>query len=559
MIKKIIKKIWKEHKIWLLLLLFTWGLYFISLWPRVISIKPDGIYFGHEHIWSDWALHVGIASIFAYKSPSHWFAYHPMYAGGKFTYPFLSDFISGLMMRNGISLTLSFIIPSIVFSLFLILGIYFLFYLVLKSKAKSFIALSLFFLSSGLGFINFLKDFWENPNLKNLLYPLKDYSPVPDIQWFAGNALVGMFFPQRAFLLGMTIAVWLLALFLYAISKDNHKYQKAILVFSGILAGILPITHMHSFIAVFVITGLICFAHLKKWKLLLYYVLPAGVISSLLFFIFIFGGIENKNFFSWSPGWTIKGGFIAWSKTWLYLWGLMLPLAFLGYIIGFKKFNVSVRIFFVGFFLLFILGNLILIQPIAWDNSKIFLWAYLGFSALSATAISWFWNKKIIGKIITIFLIFSLTATGFLELIRLQRTDRHNYRETAADDIRLGLMIRQKTDPLALFLTSPDHNHLIMMWAARPILMGYSAWVWNFGFLYQQRWQDINNMFQGGPLAEKLLKKYKVSYVVIGPSERKNFKVNEEYFYQNFKIAFQNKNYKIYDVRKLWLREVRKN
>lgn len=554
--KELIKKIWKEHKIWLLLLLFTWGAYFSFLWPRMISMKPDGLYFGQENIWSDWALHVGIASIFAYKSPTNWFAYHPIYANGKFTYGFLTDSISGLMMRIGIPLTLSFIIPSIIFTFLLIFGIYFLFYFVLKSKAKSFLALSLFFLSSGFGFINFFKNFFKNPTLKNFFSSLKDYTAVGDIQWYSGNVLVGLLIPQRCFLFGMTIAVWLMLIFLYALSRKEDKTSKIMLIFSGIMAGSLPIVHMHSFIAVFVITGTICLFLIKKWKFLLYYVVPAGLLSIFLYFIFIFGGIENKeNFFSWSPGWTIKGGFITWLKTWFYLWGLMLPLAFFNYIIGFLKFNNLTKVFFAGFFLLFILANLILIQPIPWDNSKIFGWVYLGFSALAAAAIFQIYRLKIFGKIIAIIIVFSLTLSGFLNLIYLQRTSHNKFIETDIENIRLAETIREKTDPLAIFLTSPDHNHFIMMWAARPIFMGYTAWVWNFGFNYQQRWEDMHKMFQGGPLAADLLKKYKISYIVIGPKEKYDFKANETYFSNNFKIAFENKNYRIYDVRELWYLE----
>ena len=79
---------------------------------------------------------------------------------------------------------------------------------------------------------------------------------------------------------------------------------------------------------------------------------------------------------------------------------------------------------------------------------------------------------------------------------------------TKADDIKLGELIRKKTDPLAIFLTSTDHNSFIMMWAVRPILMGYTAWVENYGFPYQQRWEDINAMYAGGINAKNLFKKY---------------------------------------------------
>jgi uncharacterized membrane protein len=83
--------------------------------------------------------------------------------------------------------------------------------------------------------------------------------------------------------------------------------------------------------------------------------------------------------------------------------------------------------------------------------------------------------------------------------------------------------------------------------------MGYPGWVFTYGFLYQQREKDIAVMFKGGAEAEKLLKQYKISYVAIGPSELKNLQANESYYAQNYPVAIQNQNYRIYDVRKLGL------
>ena len=62
------------------------------LYSQMLIQKNDGLYAGHPYVWSDWALHIGMARIFATKDPSVWFATHPLYAGGKFTYGFLTAF-----------------------------------------------------------------------------------------------------------------------------------------------------------------------------------------------------------------------------------------------------------------------------------------------------------------------------------------------------------------------------------------------------------------------------------------------------------------------------------
>jgi hypothetical protein len=58
----------------------NWGLFYMVIFARMIALNEHGLQVGHENVWSDWALHVGLATVFAEKSPADWFAYHPMYA-----------------------------------------------------------------------------------------------------------------------------------------------------------------------------------------------------------------------------------------------------------------------------------------------------------------------------------------------------------------------------------------------------------------------------------------------------------------------------------------------
>lgn len=537
----------RSHKAALLVLLATWGFFFIFLFGNILKFKIDGLYAGHTNVWSDWALHISIANNFAFKDSEYWFSYHPLYALGKFTYPFLTDFISAILMKLGLSLSLSFIIPSILISLFLILGVYFLFYFLLSSKKKAMLAIFIFFLSSGLGFLNFFSDFLKNPDLESIFYPIKEYSRYNFYQWYSGNVIVGLIAPQRNFLLGLTLGIWAILGFLYATYREmGIKHRRIILIVSGLLTGILPIVHAHGFIAVIIISSIIFFSNLKKWEQLLWFVIPAFLLSNILFFTFIYGGIENKSFFKFQPFWTAKDLF-DWVKMWIILWGPMIPIS----VASFFLFDRKRRILFLGFFLIFILSNLFLFQPIPWDNSKLFWWSYLGFAALSSNFIFLLWQKNLLFKFICLILIFTLTFTGVLEIIRLSQIEKNSYMISSFDNINLGLKIRSETHPLDRFLTAPSHNHFIMIWALRPILMGYTAWVWNYGFEYQKTEQDIRTMFLGGKDTAKLLRKYGVAYVVIGPTEKSDLLANEEYFAENFPLAFSNSYYKVFDTRKV--------
>ncbi len=551
---------YKVHQKSLIILYSIWGIYFLFLFIRVLKLSPDGLSLSHINLWGDWPLHISMVNIFAYKNPQDWFAYHPIYADGKFTYGFLTNFISGMLIRVGFSLYFALIIPSLFYIFFLLLGIYSLFNLVLKSQTQSLIAISLFFLSSGLGFIDFIVHIIQDHSLNNLLNlsffeKTLDYTKQEQYQWGSGNVIVGMLLPQRAFLLGITLAIWALVGIIYVLLDDPKNQQKysSILLISSLLSGILAITHMHSLIALFFILIPIFMVSYQQWqKLLFYYIIPTTIFAITLYLIFIAGGIKNPKFMTWTPGWTSQGGFWNWIIMWLKLWGVMLPIA----VFGFSRLSGRspvIKAFFFGFFMLFGVANLITFQPIPWDNSKLFLWVYLGFSGLAAQSLSLTWTTKtkwkIIDKLSVIFLVIFLSFSGFLELIRLQTS---NYLLiTSNDDIQLGIKIREKTDPSARFLTANSHNHFIMVWAARPILMGYTAWVANFGFLYEQREKDLKLMFKGGENTSNLLKRNRISYVVIGPGELHDFQANEDYYKKHFPLIFQNQNYRIYDVRSL--------
>ncbi|MBI2065128.1 MAG: hypothetical protein HYT62_03700 [Candidatus Yanofskybacteria bacterium] len=548
---ELLSKTIRAHFRYLLFLILTLGSYFSIVFWKILDFKPDGLYAGHVNVWSDWSLHISIANTFAFKSLQDWFAYHPLYAGGKFTYPFLTNLISGMLMKLGMPLKHAFVLPSIFLTFSLLVGLYLLFYLLVKSKKLSVLSVFIFFLSAGTGFVNFLKELWRNPSFEFLKYPPIDYGRYDIYQWFAGNMAVGLLIPQRSFLIGVTLGVWAIVGVLYVILRDNlaESIKTKILVISGILAGVLPIAHPHSFMAVFLITGLICLFSFSKWRILWHFVLIAGIISSVLYLTFIWGGIENNSFVKWNPGYTVKGDFFDWVKMWSLLWGIMLPMAILGLYFWRNSINYSGWAVYISAFMIFTVGNLYLLQPIAWDNSKIFWWSYLILSAPVSMALASIWAKRnFIFRVMAILLFLILTLTGITELTRLVQVDKHDFMMTSTDDINLGLEIREKTDSLAVFLTAPSHNHFVMVWGLRPILMGYTAWAWNFGFNYSSREADMREMYLGVDVSE-LLKKYNISYVVIGPTEINDLNANEKYFSEHFPLIFRNDNYRIYDTR----------
>ncbi|MBW7944268.1 hypothetical protein H3C70_02625 [Patescibacteria group bacterium] len=560
------KQVIRRHRGPLLLLTLTFGVYFVYIFSQMLGYRANGLWAGHVHVWGDWSLHIAMVNIFAFKDPGDWFAYHPYYAGGKLTYGFLTNLVSGLLLRSGLSLTVSMLVPSMLYGIALTYGLYVLFYQLLRTQKAAVTSVIVFFCSSGLGFLRFLADWLNKPTLESLLYPTKDYTRLEkQYQWLAGNWFNGMLIPQRAFLLGMCITVWVMAgvlwVFLRVAKKPKEhltKYQKYVLVACGLGAGLLPITHMHSFIVLVIGSGLLGLLTIKQWRKWLWYVIPAGILSSVLYVTFVKGGIENPQFMRILIGWTAPVGngllerIFNWLKMWWEIWGVMVPMALIGFSIARKKLD-TFRLAFLGTgWVVFALANVILFQPIHWDNSKLFMWAYLFFSPMAVLVLQQLWREKSqLPKVVAMLLAVLLIGSGIMEMWRLARFDKNSLQMASYEDIELGEEIQQKTHPRAVFLTATSHNHPVMEWGARSILLGYPGWAFNFGFLYQQRERDIGTMFQGGPAAEELMKKYNVSYVAIGPEERQFMRANEAYFSNKYPIAVSSRNYRIYDVRSL--------
>jgi hypothetical protein len=530
-----------------------------ALWilGNVWQQRADGLYFGHVNVWSDWALHIGFVRIFGTKNPADWLAYHPFYAGGKFTYPFFSHLISGLLLRAGWSLQWSLIGPSLVVALALIIGLYTLFWLLWRSRRVAVLAVSLFFLSSGPGFSRWLLSWISHPQWRTLWSPVTEFTRLDQWQWYSGNVIVGMLLPQRAFLFGLTMAIWAWIILLWQghvrpgvqhWPLGTSGKQRWWLVGAGILAGLLPITHMHSFMALIILSGLTCLLSWRHWRTWLWYVVPAGLVSTVLFGIFIRGGIQVPDFMRWLPGWTNQDGLVGWLIMWWELWGMVWPITLVGWLLLWQSQQRWLSVLIGGFVLLFLISNLILLQPIPWDNSKFFLWTYLGFSGVMAYVISLLSRQRWSGWLLAGGFFILLSATGTLELLRLSHMKVNAFRDWSNEEMALGKQVAQSTPPLAIFLTTTSHNHWVMAWANRSIVMGFTPWATNFGFPTTQREADMKVMFAGGPTAEKLLKQYNVSYVVIGAGERFDFKANDKYYDQHYPVAFATDDTKVYKI-----------
>ncbi|MBC8101838.1 MAG: hypothetical protein H7Z41_04540 [Cytophagales bacterium] len=541
----------------------TLGLYLLILIPRLIwSSESGSLWVGHLHLWGDWPFHIAMIQRFATCPPDQWLAQHPMIGGEPLRYPFASSLLSGMLMRLGLSLPAAILVPTLAAFAVLLPGMYALFRLTIGGTYRPLLAIYLFFCAAGLGFWTWVRDLAANPSLDLLLFPPKEYSAAESFEWYSSNFLSAMLLPQRSFLQGLTAAVWLLTLLLFTLTfweRLKRTQREWLLALCGVLGGLLPVVHLHSLFAVsvFCLCVLVPFAgrSWERWRtILLYFVLPGLLLAGGLYRSFLAPVRDFPHFVAWMPGLNAKQGLGQWLVMWWRFWGIALPISGIGFALFVRQWRQKKlpdwRVgFFVGAFLLFGVANLIRFQPIPWDNSKLFLWVYLALCGLMANLLARLWQSgRGVGRIEAVALAVCLMATGVLDLISLQRVDRNQAQLASGAEVRLGDFVRAQTAPDSVFLTGTDIGHWVMVVGGRPVFLGFTGWMPNFGFRHDPREKDLKTIYAGGAEAARRLKANPVDYVVIGPSEPVTFKANEAWFLRNYPLLLRRNGWSVFAV-----------
>jgi hypothetical protein len=460
------------------LFFFGWSLFFFLLWKNMLVFKADGLYAGHPYVWADWSMHTGLVSSFAYRPLELWFSSHPFFAGAPLNYPFVVNLISGVLVRLGLPMTSSMTVPSLIFSLGLLWAMHLFYEKSLRGTTASLIASLLFLCSGGIGF-------WYRADI---------LTKIPEKGIEFTNVILGMLVPQRAFLLGMPIGLVILTFLLRFLEKK--KVSPKILIGIGILAGLLPIIHTHTYLVIVMMSAWMFIFSYREWRKWLLFGIPATLISTIVYSVFLRSTVGATSFFTWHPGWFIQTGVFDWILFWLKNWGLFFILSIFGTIL--LRNNRSQLIVTCGWWVIFLVANLVQFQPQTWDNSKLFAWVYLGLAVPAVVMLQNLWQQKhIFAKALVGVLIFISSISGAVDLIHMLDFQRNTYRMLTSEEIEIGQWVQRNTDPAAVFLTPELVSNPIPMISGRSVVMGYSGWVFSYGFPYTDRKQAIESVFAG--------------------------------------------------------------
>lgn len=506
------------------------------LLPHLLWIDSDGVWVGQEHLWSDWPWHIAMMRQLAEGTWTH-----PLIAGEPLRYPFAMALLSAGLLKLGASIQHAFLLPILPLWFLLLAGMHKFWTQHFKNPWLALLPIFLFFCSAGPGVLNWFADI-RMQGLDALFFPPKEYGRALEewnYQWYSGNYLVGMILPQRAFLPGMTLTVWLLC-GLQAARTRKHW------LLLGLGAGCMPIVHMHSSLALLVFGAALLWPHRSRWREWSLAFVPGALLAIILYASFLHSTTPYPNFVQLQIGYQASN-LLDWLLMWWRFWGFALPATLLGWFFLPKG---SSRRIILAAAMLFLIANLVLFQPIAWDNSKVFLWAYFGFCGAMTSLVALLWRQSKSGKILSGLLLLLLTLTGIAELLRLTHTQHNLAQVISATDLRLAERIHAETPAGSRFLTSMDIANAAL-WAGRPIFLGFGGWMSNFGFDHTEREADLKTMFAGIENAKKLLEKYHIDYVMIGPGERYNWQVNENWYKKNYPLVIQVEDRSVYQIKNM--------
>lgn len=545
-INKLVSGEMKKEGLITIFFLAFWGVLFAKIWSQMLVIESDGLYAGWRSIWGDWAAHLTYINSFVYGN--NFPPQNPILAGTKLSYPFLADFLSAILIKEGLHFIPAMILPSFILSLASVALLFSLAKALLKKTIPAILTVFIILLNGGLGFVQFFQDisssgFWQT--LSNLPREYT-YLPKQGIQWI--NIVTSEFIPQRGFLLGLPIGL----IVIFLLWETTKKRRKQLLLLAGFLTSTLPLIHAHSFLVVIFTATWIALSTIRRLKDLPEW---APFFLPILFFtlpqiLYFYPHLGSQPPLKLQIGWMAYKTHDNLIWFWIKNFGLMVILIPIGFFLAPRK----IKLFYLPFVTLFILANFFLFQPWEWDNTKIFTYWYIFSSPLAVITLSQIWKRKqIFNKISVLVLILLMALSGALDILKLTDYQLNKLRFFDNQQLELAELVRQTTPKNAIFLTAPTHDHLIPVLTGRKILLGFRGWLWTYGIDYSDREADVFKMLRGEEGTKDLLRKYKVDYVVIGPPEKTaEINASEDFYRKSFPLFLEKYGYAIFNLKEAY-------
>ena len=546
---------------------------FWRVFSRAVIEDNTGLSTGLLNNFGDLPFHLSVITSFAYGN--NFPPEDPTYAGVRFTYPFLSDFVSAVFVRCGADLRESMFIENYILGLAFVGLVHRWALVMLRDRLAAILTPLIVLLNGGMGWTLLFEKAGSNQG--GLFGVLMDLPPsftvIPETTWRWGNAVSALLVPQRGFLMGLPLAVIAFTQWWIATDKTRPQQQapektkkkakqKTVwhedlehtrfpintrrMIAAGIAAGLLPLVHAHSFVVVMAMAGCLALLQIRWREWITFFVVASVIAIPQLLWSTMHSAVDASSFFAFEVGW--DHGQDNPVYFWLKNTGVFIPLLLAAVLLKDRTYIVPRRllIFYLPFALCFIIPNFLKMAPWIWDNIKVLYYWWLASAPLVAILLSRLWQQGQIRRIIAAVLFIFVTLAGALDVAGIAMRSV-KYQVFDANGLRFAELIKAQTSPRSMIIHAPVHNTPVFL-TGRRSLMGYPGHIWTHGLQFVQREGEIKRIYLGMPDADQLIKKYGIEYLVAGPQERLIVPVNEQ-FVSRFQKVGEVGEYQLYKIR----------
>ncbi len=508
-------------------------------WTHSLLPDPTGVYSAGS-TWADFGLHAAIISHLAEfdRMPLDL----PVASGANLTYPFLVDLLSALYLRDGWSLHLSLFLPGVLLALAfcqLLLS----FSLRLFGHVGTAVAgLALVLLMGSAAGLPLAYADWRDSgaSLPDFLSDLpRDYTAISAENGHVTNLVAHALLPQRTILFGLGVGLAVLIL----LHTARHTGHRRYLLAGGVLIGLLPMAHPHTFIACGAVLGALAVeATLRLRRLPWGHLAAAGIALVLAAPQLAWQQLANGDGTGgrFRLGWMQREGESIWAFWWTNF-GLMgilfVALPFVLLRRGWRHHLV----WYLPCLAILAVTHVYAFQPFEYDNLKLINYAYLmaglfaAFLAVQAYRASR-WSLALLlpaGLVVAIPGLLSLTHEFQLR-----------YQFANNSDVAVAGWVRANTAPDDVFIGTDRPNQPVATLGGRSIVMGYRGWLFSYNLPYAEREAAVNAALQGR-IDDPMVRRFDPDYLVVCANEDKSWTLDRNSL-AGLPVAYQNTEWTVY-------------
>ncbi|MDE2172445.1 MAG: glycosyltransferase family 2 protein [Patescibacteria group bacterium] len=505
----------------------------------------------------------------------------PIFYGSQIHYHFATDLMRGLILRLTHAWRFSFLAPLYALIILNVAGVFYLYRRLLGNAWRALAAFLVFFLGAGPAeTLNAFKGMFPDVIHFGATYPSQNID-------FA-SLLFMSFIHQQAFFLGLFAVI----VFSWLMLELFERPRTSLAIAAGVILGLMPFVHAHGFLssgAALGVAAVLCLR--KKDREVLKKLLLSGVVAAVLalpqvYFILTANKalVTASSFSHFRLGWMIASagydsvtfapGAVAsiFSLRYLeFLWvnfGVVLILFVvmcLGLYLFRKKYGTNGQrpVLWLGISgaLLALSIEFIQYQPWDFDDNKILVYAlffmapcmiYVLWTACSETGIFRIGAtcRKSLAGIVTGAAVLTAILPGLIHAEgHISPPDSYLPVAFSVSAQDMADYIRQNVPYAALILTGTSNLNPVDALAGRPVLVGYTGWLWSTsGVDYTGRLNEIAGFYADPSRSSPLLHEYPIGYVLYDNSVKNDFHADKSKFDAAFTKVYETGEFALYKI-----------